>query len=159
MVLVANYEYTVDLWTVWGLGAPTFCSVENPCITSHSALRISGSASLDSTNHWLCTCAVKKSACKWTCTVQTHALQRSTVFNTTERYKWLRWSILCYVTTCCKLGVPLVSQFFLRQFYFTCHPSNTLALIIILRWMGQLEGEEAGSYILGGVAVYSDLRV
>lgn len=25
--------------------------------------------------------------------------------------------------------------------------------------MGQLEGEEAGTYILGGVAVYPDLRV
>ena len=66
-----------------GLGVPTLSRVENPRVILELALSLHISPSTSSTNHSLDSTMVfyrKKSKYKWTCTVQTHVVQRPPVF-------------------------------------------------------------------------------
>ena len=66
-----------------GLGAPTFSRVEIPHVILELVLSIQISPSASSTNHSLDSTMIfyrKKSRYKWTCTVQTHVVQRPPVF-------------------------------------------------------------------------------
>lgn len=81
-----QYEYThiqVTLEQCRGLGVLTFLPVENPGTTLQLALDIHSSSAVDSTDWVSCSAAVhiywKKYVYKWTCAVQTHVVQESTV--------------------------------------------------------------------------------